>query len=60
MEKSIELETVDGYVKPIHADDMPLFMHCCGGMIAVKTAVFWEQYNIVFALHDMTTFFPKR
>lgn len=59
MEKSIELETVDGYVKPMHKDDLQIFMHCCGGMIAVKQSVFWDEYSLVFLIHDIETFFPK-
>ena len=35
---------------PVHDADLPIFMHCCAGMIEVKDISFWMP---VFAAHGI-------
>jgi len=39
-----------GWYKPAHEADMPMFEHCCGGFIEVRSIA---DYILVFAAHGI-------
>ena len=53
MNKTLYIETkYERYVTPVHADDMPIFMHCTGGMSSIATYIDkFKQYAPVFYAH---------